>query len=381
MSLPTTNGIFIHNGYNCTPSLVPTAQNIQMSASDSTTVNSAIGDKMDKSNPTGTGSLSLNRASGSAEGDQSVALGLGCTASGDRSFAAGYNNTASGAASFCSGYGNEAKYLCQYVFGMYNAPDVKSGAGAGDKGNYIEIVGNGTISTASNARTLDWDGNEVLAGSLTLGGSITGVGSLSMNRASGTTGVNSTTLGTGNTASGTASHAEGTTTIASGARSHTEGESTQATGDSSHAEGLQSIASGNRAHAEGALTIAQRRSQHVFGEFNIADTGGTGPTVKGTYIEIVGNGSADESRSNARTLDWSGNEVLAGDLTINGSTSVTNALAGKVDGSFSGTATSISMWSNTTGSANIAINTNTGKQFVITINNNGQITGSVINPS
>ena len=33
----------------------------------------------------------------------------------------------------------------------------------------MEIIGNGTsISNRSNARTLDWDGNEVLAGGLTL---------------------------------------------------------------------------------------------------------------------------------------------------------------------------------------------------------------------
>ena len=34
-----------------------------------------------------------------------------------------------------------------------------------------------------------------------------------------------------------------------------------------------------------------------------------------TYVEIVGNGNAS-TRSNARTLDWSGNETLAGKLTV-----------------------------------------------------------------
>lgn len=41
--------------------------------------------------------------------------------------------------------------------------------------NYVEIVGNGTYNNPSNARTLDWDGNEVLAGGLTLGGPIVGM--------------------------------------------------------------------------------------------------------------------------------------------------------------------------------------------------------------
>lgn len=34
------------------------------------------------------------------------------------------------------------------------------------------------------------------------------------------------------------------------------------------------------------------------------------------YAEICGNGTADNARSNARTLDWSGNEALAGSLTL-----------------------------------------------------------------
>ena len=37
------------------------------------------------------------------------------------------------------------------------------------KGNYVEIVGNGNSTARSNARTLDWSGNEVLAGKLTVG--------------------------------------------------------------------------------------------------------------------------------------------------------------------------------------------------------------------
>lgn len=35
----------------------------------------------------------------------------------------------------------------------------------------------------------------------------------------------------------------------------------------------------------------------------------------GSYIEIVGNGSNNSHRNNARTLDWSGNEVIAGQMT------------------------------------------------------------------
>lgn len=43
---------------------------------------------------------------------------------------------------------------------------------------YVEIIGNGTESVRSNARTLDWSGNEWLAGNLTLGNSTTGGGNI-----------------------------------------------------------------------------------------------------------------------------------------------------------------------------------------------------------
>ena len=143
-----------------------------------------------------------------------------------------------------------------------------------------------------------------------------GTGKLSINRASGSTeGANSVAVGTGTTASANSSFAEGYLTTASGYYSHAEGYLTTASGTESHSEGDATTASGDYSHSEGMGTIAQRKSQHVFGEYNLADTGGTGVTAKGTYIEIVGKGANTNSRSNARTLDWSGNENIAGTLT------------------------------------------------------------------
>lgn len=42
MALPNTNGVFIHQGYNCSPNLVPTGQSIQVSATDITPVSNAV---------------------------------------------------------------------------------------------------------------------------------------------------------------------------------------------------------------------------------------------------------------------------------------------------------------------------------------------------
>ena len=169
------------------------------------------GSKLDSANPTGTGKLSLNRKSGSAEGANSVAEGLNCTASGDYgSHAEGYNTTASGTRAHSEGHnttasgnygshsegsgttasgtsshsegegttasgyiahseglGTKANRRSQHVFGEYNVEETGSTT---TKGTYIEIVGNGTSTTPSNARTLDWSGNEVLAGDLTING-------------------------------------------------------------------------------------------------------------------------------------------------------------------------------------------------------------------
>lgn len=118
-------------------------------------------------------------------------------------------------------------------------------------------------------------------------------------------------------ASGQASHAEGSQTRASGHYSHAEGmDGTTAQGVASHAEGTCNMAAGLSSHVEGVLNYAYRKSQHVFGEYNQYETGSS--TTKGTYVEIVGNGTGNSSsqRSNARTLDWNGNERLAGSLTL-----------------------------------------------------------------
>ena len=117
------------------------------------------------------------------------------------------------------------------------------------------------------------------------------------------------------TSSGTASHAEGQSTTASGNASHAEGMGTTASGTRSHAEGWSTTASGMASHAEGKLTIATHKSQHVEGEYNIADTSTAAATDRGTYVHIVGNGTAEDARSNALTLTWGGDLWHSGRLS------------------------------------------------------------------
>lgn len=130
------------------------------------------------------------------------------------------------------------------------------------------------------------------------------------------TGEYSTRQGYGNTASGNSSHSEGQGTIASGAQSHTEGWYTIASGNISHSEGAHTESSGECSHTEGSGTIAASLNQHAQGRFNIEDS-------VNVYADIIGNGSSSTNRSNAATVDWSGNAWYAGDVYI-GSTSGTN---------------------------------------------------------
>lgn len=124
-------------------------------------------------------------------------------------------------------------------------------------------------------------------------------------------------------ANATAAHAEGFGTTAKGSYSHAEGSGTVAGQQCAHAEGHSSAANGEDSHAQNTGTIANAASQTALGKYNATDA---------TKAVIVGNGSDDSNRSNAYTLDWDGNEVLAGGLTLgtpltiaNGGTGATTA--------------------------------------------------------
>lgn len=111
------------------------------------------------------------------------------------------------------------------------------------------------------------------------------------------------------TASGTTSHTEGYLTIASSDQAHAEGLGSQATNYRTHAEGNYTIASGDTSHAEGYKTTAASAYQHVQGKFNKIDS-------NNVYAHIVGNGNAENNRSNAHTVDWDGNAWFAGKVTV-----------------------------------------------------------------
>lgn len=172
-----------------------------------------IASKAPIANPEFTGSISLGRNPSTTVGNDSVAFGSYCEASGDSSFAHGNETIASGDFAFAIGAHSEASGNNSFVFGrnniidnsndiplwqpstVYNVGDVmkRENGGIGycciqrhqsssnasswynvdsryweQQGyNYVEIVGNGvSLSNRSNARALDWNGNEYLNGDI-----------------------------------------------------------------------------------------------------------------------------------------------------------------------------------------------------------------------
>lgn len=327
-----------------------------------------------------------------ANGQHSHAEGLSTQATNTFAHAEGYSTTAAQVAAHAEGYmaqasgmwshaegrGTLATAQAQHVFGEYNKPNTTS-----TRDGFVEIVGNGTSSDTddrANARALDWNGNERLAGTLYVGCGADSTGGTEVATKTDTAakadktdtvlettlsrgrqeesviGVGSFAFGYGVVASGSGSHSEGASCIASGQYSHAEGTSAQATGYTTHAEGASTVASGSFAHAEGLQTSATNNfthaegyqtqatatgshaegdcttasgtwshaegifteaaaeAQHVFGKNNKVNSTST----RDGFVEIVGNGtsSSDTNRSNARALDWNGNERLAGTLYV-----------------------------------------------------------------
>lgn len=152
--------------------------------------------KMDRKNPSGTGTFSMNRKPQSVIGNYSHAEGYNTTAanpcshaegsstiargdsahseggitsaSGPYTHAEGYSTKAAGSYSHTEGYYTEATGLSQHVQGEWNIPDQETLAVA--RTLHAHIVGNGTGTDArSNAHTLDWDGNAWFAGDVYVG--------------------------------------------------------------------------------------------------------------------------------------------------------------------------------------------------------------------
>lgn len=115
------------------------------------TLNTNIDTKMDKSNPTGTGSFAMNLGDALIGGDgfNSVSLGTNNTSVGKNSMAFGAQCQVLTNNAIAEGLGLVANVANQHVSGKYNA-----------SGDFAQIIGGGNSNEdRKNIYTVDWNGN------------------------------------------------------------------------------------------------------------------------------------------------------------------------------------------------------------------------------
>lgn len=335
-----------------------TASGNQSHAEGTSTIASGNQSHAEGSGTTASGYQSHAEGSGTiASGNQSHAEGAGTTASNVTSHAEGTGTKAFGANSHAEGAGTIANNANSHAEG--NAT-VANGANSHAEGD--STTANGPLSHAEG--TGDTTATTTIDNKTYTGTGAHGAASHAEGENTWAIGDMSHTEGRNTTASGNYSHAEGEYTTASSIQSHAEGYSTTASGPASHAEGNQTTASGQSSHAEGYSTDAKGSYSHVGGQYNVQDSynnwpewaastsykvgdkvkrtigSGSNQTIQGyicktansnstfissnwtnqygkmNYAEIIGNGTNKNARSNARALDWDGNEYLMGDIYV-----------------------------------------------------------------
>ena len=253
-------------------------------------------------------------------GEAGHAEGHNNTASGECSHAEGFNNiNNNGTYSHVEGMGNNTKEGSNFAHaeGMQNTVDKTAPHAEGMSNTVTADFGHAegqsnTVSAQaghaegmSNTVTADFGHAEGQSNTVSAqAGHAEGYDNT-------VTGAKAHAEGQMNTAGGEDSHVEGYNTKTLNYADHAEGHSTVANGLGypAHAEGQGSQANNKFAHAQNEFTLANGESQTALGKWNVADE---------TSAVIVGNGTASDARSNAYTLDWSGNVVLAGTVKANG---------------------------------------------------------------
>ena len=226
-----------------------------------------------------------------AEGVYTKALGQYSHAEGDSTIAMGHNTHA-------EGYNNYSVQNYSHTEGMSN---VSGGQAAHAEGRANQSLGRYS-HTEGYSNIAEGEGSHVEGGKNEAYGKYAHAeGYLTV-----ATSDYTHTEGYKTTVNNAGGHAEGRVTTVNGLGGHAEGINTVAEGEATHSEGKNTTAEGNYSHAEGYNTRAAGVGQHVQGQYNIIDA---------SYAHIVGNGSSSTKRSNAHTLDWSGNAWFAGKVS------------------------------------------------------------------
>lgn len=229
---------------------------------------------------------------------------------GNYSVAEGESNLVSSYAGHGEGYSNTVGGLCNHAEGDGNTVTA-GGAGNSYGASHVE----GELNTISTGRATH---------------------SHAEGKSNTISGQNSHAEGLSNTVGGDNAHAEGKSNTIKGNYSHVEGESNTETDNGTyisgshhnHLEGYQNVirpminnGGADYGHIEGHGNIIEDDSDSVPESVHVGGRGNIGKysyqTVIGKYNAttdkpfIIGKGTADNARSNAFTVDWSGNVDIA----------------------------------------------------------------------
>lgn len=183
-------------------------------------------------------------------------------------------------------------------------PNTASGDGAFAAGKANEASGNNAVAMGYN---------NIASGiaAIAIGGQASGK---ARNQA---TQAGAVALGQSNEASNYYSVAIGKEAVASGVGAVALGYGNEASGNASFAAGGQNVAGARCSTAIGLGTEASGGNSLVAGKYNeIDDAAQDATTGEREFALIIGNGTDDNNRSNAMTLDWDGNLEVAGKLTL-----------------------------------------------------------------
>ncbi|MBL19533.1 MAG: hypothetical protein CMC82_06885 [Flavobacteriaceae bacterium] len=192
----------------------------------------------------------------------------------------------------------------------------------------------GQLSTAMGSHTTASGSRSTAMGSYT---TASGVDSTAIGHDTTASGDYSTAIGENTTASGETSIAMGYQSTASGVASTAMGKST-ASGTYSTAMGYDTVASGIGSTAMGR-SIASDFASTVIGQYNSSGSSATSATSFSTSAPafVIGNGTADNARSDAFKVMFNGDATLAGNLNINSDKQVFFGNQSFIEGASEGT--------------------------------------------
>ena len=192
------------------------------------------------------------------------------------------------------GNGAKAKGYASLATGYYTSAS----------GRYSTAMGNRTTAPGDYATAIGWSTNA------------TGTSSTAMGNYADATGSSSIALGNSVNATGTSSVALGIFTDASGTYSTAIGFDTRASGFNSTTMGYNTLASGAYSTAIGDFTVARAYGSLIIGRYNDS-IAGSSPTswVSTDPLFIMGNGTANNARSNAMVVLKNGNVAIGDNNT------------------------------------------------------------------